>query len=184
MQTCNIYMYIYWLVLAYVSFHFGVIFIFSHLCPWLCKCYYQRLNVWALYTLIWGLYIHYSSSAVEHAMWEPYFSVIYVKCVYNASCCMVDCSDVICGIYMCLHLPYKPIIYLAYIAYMDTCISSKHLAVTCKVCIAVGWFLAHMCTNVGLYAHLTCWWCDLHLQCVQPYLFSDRCQICVQWHWE
>ena len=34
-------------------------------------------------------------------------SVIYVKYVYSAHCHMVDCIDFICGIYMCIHLPYK-----------------------------------------------------------------------------
>ena len=60
-------------------------------------------------------------------------SVIYVICI-QWLCHMVDCSDVICGTYMCKHVPYKSITYLAYMAYMlilvGMFVSSTYLAIS------------------------------------------------------
>ena len=41
------------------------------------------------------------------------FSVIYIKYVYNAFHHMVNASDFICAIPMCIHLPYMHVKYLA-----------------------------------------------------------------------
>ena len=46
--------------------------------------------------------------------WEPYFSVIHVKYVYSTPCCMVNASDLIFGIYACMHPQYMPNIFLIY----------------------------------------------------------------------
>ena len=65
---------------------------------------YQRLNFWVICVPVWGLYVHYSSSAVEHkcAIWLPYFfSVIHVRYVYNGTCHMIVVT--ICCTYMCIH---------------------------------------------------------------------------------
>ena len=43
-------------------------------------------------------------------------SVIYIKYVFSAPCLMADVSDFICGIYMCIHLPYMHVKYLAYMS--------------------------------------------------------------------
>ena len=63
-----------YLFIAVFSMHLVDIFTFSHLCPQLFKCLYQRLNVSAICVLMWGLYVQYSNSAVKHisAMWQPY----------------------------------------------------------------------------------------------------------------
>ena len=67
-------------------------------------------------------------------------SVIYVKYVYCAHCNIVDCSDFIYGI--CMHLQYKCIKYLAFMAYMFCLVrifvSTTYLAITWVVCVAVG----------------------------------------------
>ena len=86
--------------------------------------------------LMWGLQVHYISSAMEHkcAIWQHICSVIYFKYVYSAYCQMVDYNDFICGTYMYIHLPYKSIRYLAHLAYMPylvgTFVSSTYLAIT------------------------------------------------------
>ena len=53
---------------------FGSHIYFSHLCPLLCNCLYQRLNVSVMCVLSWGLLVHYSSSAVDQicAIGKPY----------------------------------------------------------------------------------------------------------------
>ena len=43
-HLCNMYVVVYLLVTAVVSLHLVAVFIFSHLCPLLCNCLYQRLN--------------------------------------------------------------------------------------------------------------------------------------------
>ena len=43
-------------------------------------------------------------------------SVIPVTYLYSANCHMVDCSDFICGTYLCIYLSYKSIKYLAYMS--------------------------------------------------------------------
>ena len=51
-----------------------------------------------------GMYVYCSSSAEEHICGSHICLVIYVKCVYSAFSCMIDCSDFIFGAYMCIHL--------------------------------------------------------------------------------
>ena len=80
-------------------------------------------------------------------------SVIYASYVHSASCHKADCSDFIYGTYICVNLPYKPIRYLIYVAYMPNFmgifVSSTCLVITCEVYIAVGCVLEHICINVG-----------------------------------
>ena len=57
-------------------------------------------------------------------------SVIHVKYVYSTHCHMVDYSDFICGTYVHIHLPYKFIKYLVYMAYTG----GAHLTQTLKIC--------------------------------------------------
>ena len=81
------------------------------------------------------------------------FFGVYVKHVYSAHCHMVDCSDVIFGTYMCIHLPYRSLRYLAYMAYMPNLVgifvSSTYLALTWEVHTTIGCVLSHMCKNIG-----------------------------------
>ena len=46
------------------------------------------------------------------------YLVIYVKYVYNAPCCIVDGSNFINSIYICIHIPYVHVRYLVCIACM------------------------------------------------------------------
>ena len=76
------------------------------------------------------------------------YSVINVKYVYSAHCHVVDCIDFIYGTYMCIHLPYKFIRYLAYVTYMPNLVgiyvSSRYLGMAGDVCTVVGCVLAHI----------------------------------------
>ena len=60
---------------------------------------------------------------------------------------------VTCGTHMYIHLSYKSIKYLAYMVYMPNLmgvyVSSTYLAITCEICIVVGYVLAQICKNVG-----------------------------------
>ena len=100
----------------------------------------------------------------------------YVKYVYIANCNMVDSSDLICDTYMCIHLPYKSIKYLAYRPNLvGIFVSGTYLAITLEVCIAVGCILAH---NVQ-----QCWGCMpisfvgyvITYAVWQSYFFSNIC---------
>ena len=74
------------------------------------------------------------------------YSVVYVKYVYSTHCHMGDCSDFICE--MCIHLPYKPIKYLAYMpSSVGMLVSNTYLAIRWEECIAVGCVLANMCVT-------------------------------------
>ena len=152
----------------------------------------QRLNVWVIYVLLWGLYVHYNSSEVEHlcAMWQLYlFSNTCQKCVHCTLSHGWLQQFFMCHIYIHIHLSYKPIKYLVNIACMSNLVgifvSRTYLEITWKVlCIAVGFVLAHMYKNVSSicpFSVLAVW----HTFTLwQSYLFSDICQICAQRHWE
>ena len=69
----------------------------------------------------------------------------YDKYMYNsAPCDIVYASDFMCGRYMCIHLPFMPIKYLAYIACMPKLVgifvSCTYLAITCEVEITISCF--------------------------------------------
>ena len=59
-------------------------------------------------------------------------SVISVKHVYSVPCYMVDGGDFLCGKFMCIHPPYRPIKYFAYISNLvGLFLSDTYLATTC-----------------------------------------------------
>ena len=66
---------------------------------------------------------------------------------------MVDWTDFICGMNMCIHLPYKFVQYFAHIAYLPNLVHifvfSIYFAIPREVCTVVGCVLAHICKNVG-----------------------------------
>ena len=73
-------------------------YFFSHLCPQLCrylsetKCLnFVCANVAYTYitvTLKWNIYVQYGNHI---------HSLMYVKCVYSATCHMLDYNDLTCG---------------------------------------------------------------------------------------
>ena len=105
-------------------------------------------------------------------------SVVYFKYVYSAHCHMVDCIDFICGSCMHIHLSYKSIKYLVYMAcmpnLMDIFVSSTYLAITWEVWIAVGCILAHV-QNVGSVFSLSMMVVWLTHAMWQSYLLSNLC---------
>ena len=117
MHTYNICVHIYLLVIAVVNLHLVTIFKFSHLCPLLCNCLYQRLNVWFICVLMgvcrctWvAVHLNLYVKCGNHIC-----SVIYIKYVIIAPCLIVDIIDFICGIYMCIHLLYILVKHLAFV---------------------------------------------------------------------
>ena len=69
--------------------------------------------------------------------------------MYRGPCHMVDCSDFIYDTYMCIHLPFNLIKYLAYMPNsVGIFVSGAYLA-RCEICIAIGFGLVHVCKNVG-----------------------------------
>ena len=60
----------------------------------------------------------------------------------NAACIMVEVSDFLCSIYMCMHPPYTPISYLAKMSYIPNVkvifVSGTYLAIICEVHDEVG----------------------------------------------
>ena len=68
--------------------------------------------------------------------------MIYVKYVQSGPC-VVNGSDVICGVYMCVHLPYNPIKYLAYIlSLFGIFVSGTYLRIVFEIDVAVSCGLA------------------------------------------
>ena len=115
-------------------------------------------------------------------MWNVgaiFFSQICQMC---APCVIIYCSDFICGEFMHIHFPYKPISYLEYMAYMTNVVgmlvSSTYLTITCDVFFVVGCVFLHICTHVGPIFPFSILLYDVHLKMWQSYLFSDKCQIC------
>ena len=112
---------------------------------------------------------------------------IALASVYGALGNMVDASDFIDGIYVCIHTPYKPMKHFACVAYMPNLVRvfvcGTDLVVTHEVDIQVVVF-CHTCAKMsGLYAHIVCWLYGLHLQCGSSncsvingkYLYSACC---------
>ena len=134
-----------------VSLYLVAIFIFSHLFPSLCNCLYQKLHVSVIDVLLWGLYVHYISSALEQmcAMQQSYFSYICQICVQ----CPLPHGWLqgLCMWHIYVHTSfYKSIKYLAYIPNLvGIFVSSTYMAIKSEVCIAVGFALGHICKNVG-----------------------------------
>ena len=92
-------------------------------------------------------------------------SLIINIATYSTHCHLVDCSELKCGRYIHIHFPYNSVRYLAYMPYLaNIFVSSTYVAITWKVCIAVGCVLAHTCKNVGSLYHLICQMCDLRMQ--------------------
>ena len=78
----HLYVHVYLLIIA-VNLHSVIIFILFTFMSITLQLH-QRLNVSVMCVLPLGLWVHYSSSAVEHvcAMWEPYlFNDICQICV-------------------------------------------------------------------------------------------------------
>ena len=73
--------------------------------------------------------------------------------MYNAPCFLVDASDFIFGLSMCIHLLHICIKYLMYMAYIPNLlgifVSITYYAITCVAETAVGCILAYKCKNVG-----------------------------------
>ena len=84
--------------------------------------YYCEVYRYTTITVLWNILMQCGNHIC---------SVIHVKYVCNAHCHMVDDSDFICGAYMCIHLPYKSIKYLAYMpSLVGKYVSSTYLAIT------------------------------------------------------
>ena len=63
---------------------------------------------------------------------------------------MVDFSNFIYGTSVCIHVPYKPIRFMAYIPNLVAIfVERTYLTMPYEVCIAVGCLLAHIYKNVG-----------------------------------
>ena len=152
MHTCNISV---CLAIAGVSLHLIAIFvscIYGHYFVTVCIRYQMfELCVYVLGVCRCTTVAMHMNEYVQCS--NHIYSVIYVKYVYSAHCHMGDCIDFICGMYMHIHLPYKFMKYLTYMAYMSSLVGlfvpSTYLAVTWEVYIADGCILAHMCKNVG-----------------------------------
>ena len=98
-------------------------------------------------TTVQSIGVHYSSSAVEHicAMWQLICLEIYVKYMYSVHCHMVDCSDFVCGTYMCIQFPYKCIkigMYGKVTNLVGIFVSSTYFAITRQICILVACFFS------------------------------------------
>ena len=78
-------------------------------------------------------------------------------CMDSATCHVVDASESMCGTCMHIHTPYVHIKYCTYKSYVMLCIfvSGTYIAITFKAVVAVGCGLAHMCTNVDIWAYAT-----------------------------
>ena len=168
--TCNMYMHINLLVIAFVILHLVAIFIFftRHsqniviISETICVSYIS-MNVRSMYITVEQIYV----------MWHPYaFSDICLICVH----CSLVCGWLVTD---------RPIEYLAYMAYIpnlvDIVVSSTYLATTWVRYIVVASILAQMCTNDGSicqFSILAVWLTFA----MWSYSFGYIYQMCIQWH--
>ena len=114
-------------------------------------------------------------------------SVICQICVQCSLSHLVDCSDLIVDMYICIHLSFKAcrdFADMAYNPYLGDIFSSIYVAVPWEVCIVLAMFLAHVQKRLIYWSlfHVDCVWCKFAV-CLS-YLFSNMYQICVHWHWQ
>ena len=143
------------------------------------------MHIYLLITAVASVHLqHYSCSNCSyiHVQYDNHIcSVIYVKYVYSTLCCMIDFSDFIHGTFghsdsISAHICHIFRIWWSYVFLVHI----TYLAIIWSM--YCNWFLlVHLCTNIRSLYHDHV---GLTFAVWQPYLFSDTCQVCVQWHWE
>ena len=101
----------------------------------------QLVVFWHICTKVWDpMPIWYVGCASYICNVVAIFVQFYVKYVYSATCHIVDGSDFICDICICIHLQYKPMKYLAYKpTLLNMFVSGTDLVRTCEIYIC-SWF--------------------------------------------
>ena len=91
--------------------------------------------------------------------------------VYNAPCHMAGASDFICGTCICIHSPYMPTKYVAYMStFLGLFVFGTYLAITCQVDYALSCVSAYMCKNVRFICPLTLKFVLTHCQQAHSHL--------------
>ena len=118
---------------------------------------------------MWGLYVHFNNSAVNTYVQcgSHIFSVINVKCVYNAPYCIVECSEFIFDTWVYIfHISHQIFGIYGISAQFSGHSCFHHISGNNMWSIYCSWLYFGPCAKIFVqYAYLVWWLCDLHLQC-------------------